>query len=133
MRKGEALRILHEERDREGHDAPYDFTVKDEKREEAAKLDWWYTCSEDGHGDTPRTRAYFRAYVRIAADDDEIEAGTKLPAQGLRLQPKGRLWMDKYIVRAMHNRGFIEFVEKPEGMYEPAFQLTPAGLERINE
>ncbi|MEB3414473.1 hypothetical protein VCJ71_00190 [Alteriqipengyuania sp. WL0013] len=133
MRKGEALRIFREELAKTGHDSPHDFTVKDLKREEAARLEWWYSNEDDGAGDTPRNRAFFRAYSRIAADKNSVTVGTKLPAQGLKLEPKGRLWMDKYVVRKMHQLGFLNFTEKPQGMFEPVFEITSAGFERINE
>ena len=126
MWKGEALRILREELNSAETSTDYDFTVVDEPREEARSVEWWRT-TDDGNGETARNKAYFRAYIRIANDGEPAIAGVRLPARGLRLKPKGRLWMDRYVVGKMHERGFLEYQETPEGMYEPAFVVTEEG------
>jgi hypothetical protein len=126
MRKGDALRLLREELGLAETSTEYDFTVSDEPREDARAADWWRT-TDTGLGETPRNKAYFRAYVRIANGGGAVTAGDRLPARGLRLNPKGRLWMDRYVIGKMFERGFVEYQEKPEGMYEPAFVVTDAG------
>ena len=128
MRKGEALAIIREELGLADTSTDYDFTVSDEPRDEANSIEWWRT-TDSGLGETPRNKAYFRAYARIANEGGDVESGVALPARGLRLKPKGRLWMDRYVIGKMSERGFVEFQEKPEGMYEPAFVVTEAGEE----
>jgi hypothetical protein len=128
MRKGEALRILREELELADTSTDYDFTVRDEPREEAKDLDWWRT-TDIGAGETKRNKSYFRAYIRIANGDNTIKAGDALPVRGLRLTPKGRLYMDRYFGGKMCERGFLEFQDRPAGMHEPAFVVTEAGEE----
>lgn len=127
MRRGQALAILREELDRHGWPTDYDFTVRDEPMGEGADLAHWRE-SDSGLGETSRNKAYLRAYVRMANDDLPPSTGDKLPARGLRLQPKGRVWMDRYVIGKMVGRGFLEFQSKPDGMFEPAFVLTEAGM-----
>lgn len=131
MHRGKALSILREELERAGTSTEYDFTVKDDANDEAANFEWWRP-TDDGLGDTPRNKAYFRAYIRIANSGQAVKAGTYLRVRGLRLSPKGRLWMDRYVIGKMHQRGFLEFDDKPEGMFEPVFIVTPAGEEWAN-
>ena len=133
LRKGAALAVLREELDKVNWPTDYDFTVKDEPIAEAADLAWWLENADAGQGETARNKAYFRAYVRIANGDEAYAVGDKLPAQGLRLQPKGRLSMDRYVIGKMTQRGFLEFQAKPAGMYEPAFVLTKAGKDWIEQ
>ena len=128
MRKGEALRILRDELELEDTSTSYDFTVEDEVRSEAENVEWWRP-SDDGLGETARNKAYFRAYLRIANGDEPIRAGDIMPTQGLRLKPRGRLWMDRYVIGKMLQRQFLEYQQEPKGLYEPAFVLTEAGEE----
>jgi hypothetical protein len=132
MRKGEALNLLRGELGLAETSTDYDFTVTDDPREEARDRDWW-RVTDTGLGETPRNKAYFRAYIRIANGGGPITTGDRLPARGLRLTPKGRLWMDRYVIGKMLERGFVEYQEKPEGMYEPAFVVTDEGVEWSNK
>ena len=126
MWKGEALRIIRDELGLAETSTDYDFTVSDDPREEARTADWWRT-TDTGLGETPRNKAYFRAYARIANEGGDVATGVRLPARGLRLTPKGRLWMDRYVIGKMTERGFLEFQEKPTDMYAPAFVVTGPG------
>ena len=126
MRKGQALAILREELNRHGWPTDYDFTVKDEPLEDGADPAWW-RVTDSGEGETARNRAYLAAYVRIANDDRPPCFGDRLRARGLRLQPKGRLWMDRYVIGKMVARGFLDFEAKPDGLYEPRIRAHGCG------
>ena len=131
MWKGRAQAIFGQELEAVGWSTDYDnFSVQDEPNEEAANLSWWRE-TDDGAGETQRSRAYLKAYLRIASNDLPIAAGNKLRARGITLSPKGRIWMDRYVIGKMHGKGVLEFVEKPDGMHEPAFVLTPQGVEWV--
>ena len=123
--QGEAMQIFREELDRVNWQTNYDFTVKDEPRSEAANIDWWHKNTPEGSGETARNKAYLRAYLRIAQSE-------LLHAQGLRLQ-RGRLWMDRYVISRLTLNGYLKYEHRPEGMYEPAFLLTPEGKKWVEE
>ena len=124
MRKGEALRTLKAELEAENWDNTSAFTVRDEAREEARKLAWWHeNTPENESSNTPRNRAYLKAYLKISGRD-------RLQARGIRLN-KGRLWMDRSVISRLERDGFLKFLEKPDGEFEPVFELTDAGRELI--
>ncbi|WP_324261494.1 hypothetical protein U4960_15445 [Altererythrobacter sp. H2] len=133
LRHHEALRIYHSELGDQGHEVAYEPKVQDETRSEAAALDWWLDKLDDGVGETPRTKGLLRTYLRIANGDNAVEAGDRLPAMGLRLEPRGRWHMDKYVIAKLYQKGLLAFEAKPQGMFEPAFVLTPAGKEWIEK
>ena len=127
MRKGQAQQIFIEELEKVYFPTDYnDFSVRDEAFRGGWKLEHWREL-DIGQGDTARNLAYFRAYLRIAKDGGPISVGDPLPAGGLRLEPKGRIWMDRYIIGKMHGRGFLRFEDDPGYRGEPAFFLTEAG------
>ena len=132
LRKSQALTIYHQELEQSRHNAVYEPKLEDSVRSEAATLDWWLSKLDDGDGETPRTKALLRAYLRIANGDENIEVGQKLPAQGLRIAPKGRWFMDKWVIAKAYQNGWLTFEDEPEGMYEPAFVLTKIGRDWIN-
>lgn len=85
-----------------GLGAPSAFTVRQNPRAGAETLEWWHARMRSGvSSQTPRTRAYLRAYVRIAA-------GNVLPAGGLMLKD-GRLWMDRSVISRLERDGFLKF------------------------
>ena len=129
----QALKIYHSELSDAGHTVQYEPKVEDAARTDAATLEWWLDNLDDGEGDTPRTKGLLRTYLRIANGDVEPQVGDKLPAQGLRLAPKGRWHMDKWVIAKLYQKKFLAFEEKPEGMYEPAFVLTQDGKDWIKK
>lgn len=97
-------------------------TVSTGPRLAARSLDWWYEGEniEDEGSITKRTTAYLRTYVAAAGQK-------RLFAIGIPLS-KGRLWMDKYVIRRLHADGYLTYVEG----FEPYFEPTDAG-ERLLE
>ena len=129
LRHAEALKLYHAELDRFGHAAAYEPKLESEVRKDASELEWWLDKLDEGPGETARAKALFRAYLRIANGDTEIKVGDRLPAQGLRIEPRGRWYMDKYVIAKAYQKGLLTFEVKPEGMFEPAFVLSTAGME----
>lgn len=124
MRKGEALRVLEAELKNENWDTTSAFTVRDVAREEAARLSWWHENTPANEtSETPRNRAYLRAYLKISGRD-------RLQARGIRLH-KGRLWMDRSVISRLERDGYLRFIEKPDGEFEPVFEITAAGRDLI--
>ena len=133
VRHHQALKIYHSELEDAGHEVRYEPKLEDEGRKEAASLNWWLDKLDDGDGETPRTIGLIRAYLRIAnGDAAPIAVGDKLPAQGLRIEPRGRWHMDKWVIAKLYQKNYLEFEEQPEGMFEPAFVLTQAGKDWID-
>jgi hypothetical protein len=121
-RKGEALAMLDEEFERVGLPTPPDFRIEKQKLPGSQKLAWWHdTASEAESGDTLRSLAYLRAYLRITG-------GRPLPAGGLRLH-KDRVWMDKSIISRLERDGILAF--EPTGHFEPSFVVTEKGRQWI--
>ncbi len=116
LREHEAKKILGEEIDRIGGGYENHLVRTDGPRSEANELDWWYSGNVEEQGAiTKRTIAFFRAYERIAG-----ELG--LQAQGLLLE-KGRVHMDKYVIRRLHHDGYLAFVKSAFSYFE----ITPSG------
>lgn len=120
LREREARAVLAEEIARVGGAYRADLTRTDGPRKEANRLEWWYEGNVEDEGSiTDRTLAFIRAYRRIAGE-------TELYAQGLLLD-KGRVHMDKYVIRRLHADGYLDFWD---GSYA-YFRLTPAGEELV--
>ena len=132
LRWPHALRIYHEELEANGHAVTYEPKLEQEARSEAAERDWWLNKSDEGKGETARTKGLLRAYLRAANGDNEPAVGNILPAQGIRILPRGRWHMDKWVIARATEQGWLTFEQKPEGMFEPAFLLTSTGLNWIN-
>ena len=124
MRKGEALKTLRAELEAENWVNTSAFTVRDEPRNEAKDLAWWHANTpQNESSETPRNRAYLRAYLKISGRE-------RLQARGIRLE-KGRLWMDRSVISRLERDRYLRFIEVPEGEFEPVFELTDEGRELI--
>ena len=120
MRKGEALRVLESELERQGWDNTSSFTVRDTPRDEARHLSWWHEKTpENESSETSRNKAYLSAYLRIAGRD-------RLQTRGIRLD-RGRLWMDRSVISRLERDGYLIFIEHPTGEHEPVFEITDSG------
>lgn len=125
MRKGQAQQVFKEETEKVGFPTPYnDFSIRDEACREAWDISYWRE-KDDGPGETARNLAYFRSYFRIALDGALASVGDALPAGGIRIEPRGRIWMDRYVIGKMHGRGFLKFFEAAGK--ESTFALTEIG------
>lgn len=97
-------------------------TRTDQPRVEAKALAWWYAGNVEDEGTiTARTKAYLRAYVRIAGNG-------QLHTQGLLLK-QGRVHMDKYVIRRLHQDGYLTF---NDSRISPYFSLTDLGSALID-
>ena len=124
MRKGEALRILKRELEAEDWDNTSAFTVRDVACEDGAELGWWSeNTPQNESSNTPRNRAYLRAYLQISGRD-------RLQARGIRLH-KGRLWMDRSVISRLERDKYLVFLKNPDGEFEPVFELTEKGRKLI--
>jgi hypothetical protein len=92
-------------------------TVSHGAREDARALDWWYSGNVEEEGSiTSRTIAYLRTYLDVAGQP-------KLYAAGIPLD-RGRLWMDKYVIRRLHRDGYLEFHDGKDPFFAPTEQAT---------
>jgi len=90
-------------------------TVNHGPRAEARAIDWWYDGNVEEEGRiTSRTIAYLRTYLDAAGQP-------KLYAAGIPLA-RGRLWMDKYVVRRLHKDGYLAFHQGMEPFFTPTEQ-----------
>lgn len=121
LREREARAILAEEIERVGGAYEARLIRTDGPRADANRLEWWSDgVSEEEGSITDRTLAYLRAYHRIAG-------GMEMYAAGLLLD-KGRVHMDKYVIRRLYEDGYLDFFEE---RLAPYFRLTPAGEELV--
>lgn len=112
-----AYAMLGQELAKAGLSAPSTFTVRQNARVGAETLEWWHVQTPSGVSSrTPRTQAYLRAYVRIAACK-------ALPAGGLTLED-GKLWMDRSVISRLERDGSLQF--KGQGP-QSRFVLTDQG------
>jgi hypothetical protein len=120
-RATEARQIIEDELESEGWDTASTFTVEEGgARPGSAELDWWHDKTPDNEtSETPRSKAYLRAYLRLSQYPDN-----RLLAGGIPLE-RGRLWMDKSIISRLERDGYISFVDTDGS--EPYFLLTPEG------
>lgn len=133
MRKGQAQKVFNEELAGAGTSMDYDdFSVSESAHRDAWNEEYWKQ-TDNGRGETARTLAYFRAYLRIAKNDLPIAVDDRLPAGGIRLEPKGRMRMDKFVIGTMLKLGYLRFEGHAAGLGEPAFFLTQAGQEWIEK
>lgn len=96
-------------------------TRTDQPRAEAKELSWWYAGNVEQEGSiTRRTIAYLHAYLKIAGNG-------QLHASGLLLD-QGRVHMDKYVIRRLHQDGFLVF---NESRMSPYFTVTEKGDELL--
>ena len=87
-------------------------TINHGPREEARLLHWWYSGNVEDEGSiTPRTVAYLRTYLDAAGQPRLYAAGIPLA--------RGRLWMDKYVIRRLHKDGHLEFHDAKEPFFTP--------------
>ncbi|MDB5738232.1 MAG: hypothetical protein JWO65_1900 [Sphingomonas bacterium] len=120
LREYQAKEILTEEIADVGGGYEVGLVRTDGPRAAANELSWWYEGNVEDEGSiTRRTLAYLRAYVRIGGD-------LGMQAQGLLLD-RGRVHMDKYVMRRLHKDGFVAFVKAPAAF----FDLTDDGRRLI--
>lgn len=92
-------------------------------RTEARELSWWLKDGSDVESaTTDRNRAFLRAYLRIAGDG-------RLYAEGIPLADRGRVYLDRSVVRRLHRDGFVDFVQGRD----PYFEVTATGQELLKE
>ncbi len=97
--------------------------IKSGPRAEAAEIEWWRKERVDTESaTTDRNKAFLRAYRRIAA-------GPKLWAVGLPLADKGRVYMDRSVMRRLERDDYVRFVKGRDSYFE----ITSAGAELIAE
>ena len=95
--------------------------IKSGPRPESRDLTWWRKDSVDiESATTDRNVAFLRAYRAIG--------GAKLYAEGLLLE-RGRVYMDRSVLRRLERDGFVEFVDG----HDPYFAITGKGEELIAE
>ena len=122
LREIEARRIIEEEVQRVGGGYEASLVRTDFPRVEANEIDWWYSGKVEEEGTiTRRSVAYLRAYSKIGG-------AMGLQAQGLLLD-RGRLHMDKYVIRRLHKECHLTFVKGPTSFFE----LTPSGRKLIED
>jgi hypothetical protein len=118
----QAQEILREEIDKFTSRIDFMMDLKVGPRTEAREISWWRKDFKDMESaTTDRNIAFLRAYVRIG--------GAKLFAEGLLLLDKGRVYMDRSVIRRLERDGFITFHDGRD----PYFSLTAAGLDLIAE
>ena len=92
-------------------------------RAEAAAIEWWRKDFVDVESaTTDRNKAFLRAYLRIAG-------GPRLWAVGLPLADRGRVYMDRSVMRRLERDGYVAFVEG----HDPYFEVTPLGETLVAE
>lgn len=113
----EAQDILREEIAKFSSRIDFMMDIKSGPRTEARQLDWWRKDAVDRESaTTDRNVAFLRAYRRIAG-------GGPLWAEGLPLADKGRVYMDRSVMRRLERDDYVVWVEGKD----PAFRLTETG------
>ena len=119
----EAKDILREEIAKFASRIDFMMDIKSGPRVEAATLEWWRKDIVDGESaTTDRNVAFLRAYRRIAGSP-------RLWAHGLPLADRGRVYMDRSVMRRLERDGYVRFVEGKD----PYFEITHRGEELIAE
>lgn len=118
----EAEAIMREEIAKFSSRIDYMMDIKSGPREEARTLDWWRKDSSDTESAiTDRNKAFLRTYHRIA--------GSKLWSSGLPLLDRGRVYMDRSVLRRLERDGFVRWIDGRD----PYFEITPAGTWLLEE
>jgi hypothetical protein len=118
-----AREILREEIARFSSKIDFMMDIKSGPRLEAAALDWWRKDFIDKESaTTDRNIAFLRAYRRIAGSP-------RLWAMGLPLADRGRVYMDRSVMRRLERDGYVRFVDGRD----PYFDVTERGETLIAE
>lgn len=119
----EAKSVLREEIAKLASRIDFMMDIKVGPRTDAAAIDWWRKDFVDNESaTTDRNIAFLRAYRRIAGGD-------RLWAVGLPLADRGRVYMDRSVMRRLERDGYVEWF----GGKDPYFSVTPIGEELIAE
>ena len=113
----EAKTILREEIAKFPSRIDFMMDIKSGPRTEAATIEWWRKDFVDTESaTTDRNIAFLRAYRRIAG-------ANRLWAVGLPLSDKGRVYMDRSVLRRLERDSYVRFVDDRD----PYFELTAEG------
>lgn len=97
--------------------------IKSGPRSEALTIDWWRKDFVDRESaTTDRNIAFLRAYRRVSG-------GGPFWAAGLPLADKGRVYMDRSVMRRLERDGYVVWNDGKD----PSFTLTPNGEALIAE
>jgi hypothetical protein len=100
----EAQAVLREEIARFSSRIDFMMDIKSGPRKEAATIEWWRKDFVDQESaTTDRNVAFLRAYTRTAGSP-------RLWAVGLPLADKGRVYMDRSVMRRLERDGYVRFV-----------------------
>jgi len=113
----EAKAILREEIAKFSSRIDFMMEIKSGPRIEACSLEWWQKDFIDRESaTTDRNIAFLRAYRRIAGSP-------RLWALGLPLADRGRVYMDRSVMRRLERDRYVRFVDGKD----PYFELSERG------